>query len=296
VAAALPVFANIVRVYGIVMIAYFSDHQLAVDADHLVYGWVFFALVTLSFLAITLVFQERGALRETGAVRSESSRPAPSQPFRSKGGGTLRLASAAAAVILLASAAPAYSHLATRGGGITPLAWQPDTGAGTLVAASPDWRPRFWGADEEILRTYDTHDGRSVDVYLAVYGSQRHGKEIINEMNTFADGERWTAVSGGDVLAVVGTESVPIRYARLSSSGPKRLVWYWYWIDGRLTADPILAKLYEARAKLTDSSGAAAVIAVAADYQDQPERVERMLADFLRRFGSLKAALDEALS
>jgi EpsI family protein len=131
---------------------------------------------------------------------------------------------------------------------------------------------------------------------LALYGSQRHGKEIINEMNTFADGERWTAVSGGDVLAVVGTESVPIRYARLSSSGPKRLVWYWYWIDGRLTADPILAKLYEARAKLTDSSGAAAVIAVAADYQDQPERVERMLADFLRRFGSLKAALDEALS
>jgi hypothetical protein len=42
-------------------------------------------------------------------------------------------------------------------------------------------------------------------------------------------------------------------------------------------------------------SGAAAVIAVAADYQDQPEAAERTLADFLRHLGSLKAALNEAL-
>jgi exosortase A len=292
VAAALPVFANIVRVYGIVMIAYFSDHQLAVDADHLVYGWVFFALVTLSFLAITLVFQERGALRETSA---EPSRPAPSQPLRSKGGGTLGLASAAAAVILLAAAAPVYSHVVTRGERAAPLAWQPDTGAWTLATTHPDWRPQFRGADEEIFRTYEAHSGGPVDVYLAVYGSQRHGKEIINEMNSFADGERWTTIGGGGVLAVVGDKSVPIRYARLSSSRAKRLVWYWYWIDGSLTADPILAKLYEARAKLMGGSGAAAVVAVAADYQDQPEAAERTLADFLRHLGSLKAALNEAL-
>jgi exosortase A len=303
VAAALPILANIVRVYGIVMIAHFSDHQLAVDADHLVYGWVFFALVTLSFLAITMAFQEQGAFqeraafRETGAATDEPFRPATLQPLRGKGGaGTFGLASAAVAVILLAAAAPVYSHLVTRSDGTAPLAWQPDTGAGTLAAASPDWRPRFHGADQEILRTYDTHNGWSVDVYLALYGSQRHGKEIVNEMNTFADGERWTTVGGGGVSAVVGNESVPIRYARLSSLGPTRLVWYWYWIDGRLTADPIRAKLYEARAKLMGGSGAAAVVAVAADYQDQPETAERTLTDFLRHLSSLKTALDEALS
>lgn len=294
VAAALPVFANIVRVYGIVMIAYFSDHQLAVDADHLVYGWVFFALVTLSFLAIALAFQERGALRERDAAMGESSRPAPSRPLRSKGG-ALGLALAAATAIVLAAAAPVYSHAVIRDERAAPLAWQPDAGLWTLAAPNPDWRPQFHGADEEIFRTYDAHAGSSVDVYLAVYGWQRHGKEIINKMNSFADGEQWTMVGSGGVSAMVGDESVPIRYARLSSSGSKRLVWYWYWIDGSLTADPILAKLYEARAKLMGGSGAAAVIAVAADYQDQPEAAERTLADFLRHLGSLRAALNEAL-
>jgi EpsI family protein len=291
------------------MIAHFSDHQLAVDADHLVYGWVFFALVTLSFLAIALVFQERaafqeqgafqerGAFRETGTMTENPFRLATSRvqgAVRSKGGaGLLGLASAAA--VLLAAAAPVYSHLVTRDDGAAPLAWQPDAVSWTLAAASPDWRPRFRGADEEILRTYETHGEQSVDVYLALYASQRHGKEIVNEMNTFADGERWTTAGGGGVMAVIGNESVPIRYVRLRSPGPRRLVWYWYWIDGRLTADPIVAKLYEARAKLMGGSGAAAVVAVAADYQDQPEAAERTLADFLRHLSPLKTALNEAL-
>ena len=303
VAATLPVLANTVRVYGIVMIAHVSNHQLAVDADHLVYGWVFFALVTLSFLAISMAFREREAFpervafRQTGAAKDLFRLAAPrlKGPARGNAAGTLRLASAAAAAILLAAAAPLYSHAVTRGDRAAPLAWQFDTGAWTLAAASPDWRPQFRGADEEILRTYDTKGGTSVDVYLAVYGSQRHGKEIINEMNSFADGQRWTTVGGGSVPAVVGNESVSIRYARLTSPGSRRLVWYWYWIDGKLTADPILAKLYEARAKLRGGSGAAAVVAVAADYQDQEAAAERILADFLRHLGPLKAALNEAL-
>jgi exosortase A len=289
VAAVLPVVANVVRVYGIVMIAHLSDHQLAVDADHLVYGWVFFALVTVSFLAIAMAF------RETGDTPDPPLRPARPAVQGKRGIGALGIPSVAAAAILLSAAAPVYSQVTAADDGTATLVWQPDREPWTATAHSRRWQPRFDGADQEVLRTYTNGDS-SIDIYIALYESQRHGKEIVNEMNTFADGETWTMVGGGSGAAVVGTETVSIRYARLRSAETQRLIWYWYWIDGSLTASPMMAKLYEARARLKGGSGAAAVVAVAADYQDQREAAERILADFVRHLGGLKAALNEALS
>ena len=289
VAAVLPVVANGVRVYGIVMIAHLSDHQLAVDADHLVYGWVFFAVVTVSFLAIAMAF------RETDDTHDHAFRPARPPVQGSRAIGTRGIASAAAAAILLSAAAPVYSHVMRADDGAAALVWQPDRDPWTATAGSPGWQPRFAGADQQILRTY-TNGEKPVDIYIALYGSQRHGKEVVNEMNTFADGKTWTSVGGGSGAAVVGSETVSIRYARLRSPETRRLVWYWYWIDGSLTANPVMAKLYEARARLKGGSGAAAVVAVAADYQDQQEAAEQILADFVRHLGALKAALNEALS
>lgn len=291
VAAILPVLANGVRVYGIVLIAHLTDHQWAVDADHLVYGWVFFAVVTLSFLAVALAF------RESGGKADGSARPAAvPAPDRRSGGhdGAGVFALAATAAVLLAAAAPLYSQATVADADMTALVWQPAGAAWTLAEGRPAWQPRFAGADQEILRRYS--DGaRSVDLYLALYGSQRHGKEVVNEMNTFADDARWTRVGGGAGTAVIGGETVAIRSARLQSSASRRLVWYWYWIDGALTADPVLAKLYQVRARLKGGTAAAAVIAVATDDQDRPEAAEQALAGFLQELGALPAALRAAL-
>lgn len=300
VAAVLPILANGIRVYGIVMIAHLSDHQRAVDADHLVYGWLFFAVVTLSFLAIALAFRETDA-RAAGESPSATIPPATIPPAEhpSSGGrrraGPLALVCAAAAAVLLAAVAPLYSHATIGDADVAPLLWQPDGAQWRPAGESPAWRPRFAEADQEILRTY-TDGGNTVDLYLALYGTQRQGKEAVNEMNTFADDERWTAVGGGTGTAIIGGKTVSIRSARLRAGGARRLVWYWYWVDGALTADPILAKLYEARARLKGGTGAAAVIAVAADYQDRPETAEQILAAFLRHLGALPAALEKAFS
>ena len=47
-----PVLANIVRVYGIILIAYWTDMEHAAGADHLIYGWFFFAFVIICLLGI----------------------------------------------------------------------------------------------------------------------------------------------------------------------------------------------------------------------------------------------------
>ncbi len=41
----VPIIANGIRAYGIVMIAHFSNMKYAVGVDHLIYGWLFFGLV-----------------------------------------------------------------------------------------------------------------------------------------------------------------------------------------------------------------------------------------------------------
>ena len=45
-AALVPVLANAVRASGIVLVAEATDMRVAAGADHLIYGWAFFALVT----------------------------------------------------------------------------------------------------------------------------------------------------------------------------------------------------------------------------------------------------------
>jgi len=47
-----PIIANIVRVYGIILIAYWTDMEYAAGADHLIYGWFFFAFVIVCLLGI----------------------------------------------------------------------------------------------------------------------------------------------------------------------------------------------------------------------------------------------------
>ncbi|MEO0975599.1 MAG: exosortase A, partial [Pseudomonadota bacterium] len=42
---ALPIFANGLRAYGIVMLAHLSDMRIAVGVDHIIYGWLFFGVV-----------------------------------------------------------------------------------------------------------------------------------------------------------------------------------------------------------------------------------------------------------
>ncbi len=48
----VPIVGNGLRAYGIVMIGHFSGMELAVGADHLVYGWLFFGVVIFSLFYV----------------------------------------------------------------------------------------------------------------------------------------------------------------------------------------------------------------------------------------------------
>ncbi len=55
---AVPIAANGVRAYGIILLAYLTNNRLAVGVDHIVYGWLFFIVIQLALFAIGLYWRE----------------------------------------------------------------------------------------------------------------------------------------------------------------------------------------------------------------------------------------------
>ncbi len=287
----VPIVANGIRAFGIVYIAHISDHTIAVGVDHLVYGWIFFAIVTVLLLAIGMTFRETDG-------DNELYMPAPRDRVPSRLTTAPGLLASAVAAVGLTVFAPAYSEaMLERGIAATarPAAALP-VGGGWAGAGSfeADWRPRFVGADSEIMHAY-LKNGRKVYLYLAYYTHQRQGAELINSANGFVDRKFWSRASGGSAEVRVGSETLTVRETRLiGRTGTGRLVWEWYWIGDRYTSDRYSAKIYEAAAKLFGTTQAAAALVVATDIHDTPADAERTLQDFLGNLDGLDRFLGQA--
>jgi len=69
--AAVPVLANGLRALGLIVLAHVEGSAVAMETDHVLYGWLFFTLVMLLLVAIGMLFADR--------AKPPIRRPAPSQ-------------------------------------------------------------------------------------------------------------------------------------------------------------------------------------------------------------------------
>ena len=289
----IPIIANGMRAYGIVMIAHLSDYEIAVGVDHLVYGWVFFGFVTVVLLLVGMTFWEHTNI--SGSSGNEVLRAPIASASRASARGPIVAAGLAA--LLIAGAAPTYAGymdgiLSGRTvGDIVEMQvqspWQ------HTAALGRRWQPTFQGADRRSLQHF-IRDGRRIDLFIAYYAYQRQGAEAVNSQNRFGDGKEWTRVGGGQFPAQVDSSPLRVSYTRLLSRRGGRIVWHWYWVDGEFTANPLLAKALQARARIFGGNEAAAVIAVATDYRDRPAEAAPVLSDFLAHVAPLASMLERA--
>ena len=278
-ALGVPIVANGFRAFGIVYIGYISDSEVAAGVDHIVYGWIFFAFVTAVLLAFGASFRDKVTLMPARHSAELTHFP-PVLAETSKS-----FAVAGLAAVLIAAAAPAYVALADsrlhQRKVIAVPALEAGSGWQRIEGMKATWYPHFAGADAELISSY-RFDDRTVDLYTAFYTYQREGAEIVNQMNGFGDDKIWTKVGSGRIRAILDGRPKATAYARLLSRSQGRLVWYWFWVDGEFTASPLIAKLLQARARLTGGNEAAAVIAVAANYEETPADAAAVLRSFMQ--------------
>ncbi|MEF8982851.1 exosortase A, partial [Thiohalorhabdus sp.] len=184
----VPILANGLRAYGIIMIAHWSDMGLATGVDHLIYGWVFFGVVMLILFWIGSLWADRPGVPEDPALRAGQVRAT----------GSASLAVVTLLVLGLGVAGPVAAawtdalqrQLETRvalpsaNGG-----WQ-----GPMAPVSP-WEPGFQGHDVTRHRLYRQEgDAAAVQVLVIHYRWERQGAELVNEQNRL-QGEQWHRVA-----------------------------------------------------------------------------------------------------
>jgi exosortase A len=287
-AVAVPIVANVLRASAIILIAHWNGRQAAVDFDHVTYGLVFLGFVLLCLFALGLTFRDSAP---PGHPNSDVAAPS--------GRARAPLSFGLAAVLSLAVAGGAFwagagQSVETEGEAraalSTPAAEPPWRSVGETGSW---WRPSFPGAHGELRQTFARGD-RSVDLYVAYYAYQRQGAEVVSATNRLADDKRWIGSEAGGRRVAVDGAPFTVAYRRFVAGAARRTVWYWYWVDGRFTANPYMAKVLQAKARLWGGIGAAAVVAIAADEGAEAGPIEDLLGDFLKHAGPLQDMLRRA--
>jgi exosortase A len=284
----VPIIANGIRAWGIVFIGYESDMQAAVGFDHIIYGWIFFAIVTAILLAIGMAFRDR----EVGEL------PPPNVAWDTRAPVShTYIVSLALAAIILVGVAPVYAaRVIDQPPGTGPIALTAPEGRNgwqLLSAYRDDWTPEYPTADATMIRTY-VKAGHAVHLYVAYFRSQREGHEVVNYNNRVYDGKTWVRV--GSSSATVNLEGQPmnIESTRILHGRAGRLVWSWQWVSGSFTADPYRSKLLTARAKVLGGVKAAAAVAITTGYGESPAEAPPVLQDFLDSMSPFKPLLARA--
>jgi exosortase A len=294
----VPIVANWLRAYLIVLLGHLSDNRLAAGVDHLIYGWVFFGVV----MVIMFVIGARWADAEppAAAVSTTLLRPMPAAGATANADRPWAMAAALALLVLLPhlllwSLDRAQDRTVPRLATLSALAdgWRP--------SAEPvaDWRPAFKDPSAEMQAGYASPGG-AVGVYVGYYRQQDYQRKLVSSSNKLVEAKgRWTQVERGSRRLQIADESLTLRTARLRVSrglgqidAPSLLVWQVYWVGGRLTASDTRAKVVGALARLFGQGDDAAVILLYTP-EDAPGRADDRLDAFARaHLGAVQQQLE----
>jgi len=257
----VPILANSVRAYMIVMIGHLSGMKYAVGADHLIYGWVFFGFVMLLLFWI-------------GSFWREDDQPEPERATAPAGKSCRPLFPVAVAALLVAGLWPAYAGwLAAR-----PLPAMPELqieaqGGWQPRDAFTTWTPHWVGVDRQLRQAY-AQAGNSVLLELNYYVTQRQDAELINSQNYMVSQsmyEDWLNVGEQRETVEIAGQARQVRQAKLKSrDGQRLLVWQWNLINQQPTVSDQKAKLILAldRVRLKRDDGLSVLIATPYDETD----------------------------
>jgi len=243
--AAVAILSNWLRVFGLVVIAYVTDMQSSLMQDHVVYGWLVFAL------SLPVFFLGAGRLERsapvTGPTASDAGHDtAPAMTVTAAPGGPARqpivlLATVAAllgpAILYGVQSVPPALAVTPKASGIAWSVVQPVTPPGDGAR----WQAGFRHAGDR-RSEFVSSEGKIVQIDRFIYGPQRQGAEMVSYENRVADD---SLTLGEGNVGPLDEQARIVREAYVRQGTGVRVVWYWYRTAGVETASPVRAKLLE---------------------------------------------------
>jgi len=170
-ALSLSVLANGVRAFATILVAHMTTVDAAVGFDHVVYGWVFFAIILVIVMATAWPFFDRKPGDPWFDPRQFQGKA------RAAATGTI----AGAALALIAAAPLWLAATAAAGEPLPPTLNLPQVPGWTHSDTSQryPWKPRFDGADHFVMARYRNAAGQVVDLAIATYDRQEERRELV---------------------------------------------------------------------------------------------------------------------
>ncbi|MCH9639881.1 MAG: exosortase A [Betaproteobacteria bacterium] len=279
----VPIIANGIRAYLIVMTGHLSDMRLAVGVDHLIYGWVFFGIVMLLLFWVGSFWRED---EENDAVDNKKNGEDVDVPHEMKDTSIKKNVLMAGAVLVVTLMWPVYATFLQNDSAynidsdtvinISEQKWR------VSAQQISDWEPIYIGAPIKFRKDYQNND-QIVSLFLTYYYNQQQGQELINSGNVMAPEQDspWRIIGKSQYDINIASRVISIRQDLLSSYATNLVVWRWYWLDGESTSSPYISKAILAKNKLLGDRDVGAEIIIAAPYQANPDEAAPALKQFL---------------
>ncbi|MES2018667.1 MAG: exosortase A [Pseudomonadota bacterium] len=272
-AIVVPVIANGLRAYMIVMIGHTSNMELATGVDHLIYGWIFFGLVMFLMFWVGSYWRQdtdAEAAAMPVAAAAQASDPARIRNMALAVVATCALWPALAGMVDKANYNPQAAVLPA-----IPVSW-------SATPAFSSWVPSYAASDAAFNGVYRTGGLAPVALTVLYYRNQNADKKLISSTNRLA-GEKDAYHENGGALRSeqLAGATLVLKESRLQGPTGNALVWHWMSIGGQPVTNAYAGKLRQARLKLALHGDDGAIVMVSAPYADNQDEARAALHAFL---------------
>jgi len=268
----VPIIANGLRALGLIAAAEWLGSPAAAMADHVLYGWLFFALVLMALILIGQSFSDRHA-QIGSSVGSDSA----AQPAFSVGA----MAAAGAICLIVASFGPVLFLVSSR----TVIAALPSSppvvqAFWKRTRAASGWHPVVVSPERAFADSFQNGRVR-LDRFIALYSRADANRNLVRSQNRDADERVWTFNSSHVGRIGLGQQSFSVSVSRWLRGQHSRTVWSFFLVDGKPAASGFDAKLNQIRRLFHGSRCASAYVALS--IEDVDERVAtQSIAKFMQ--------------
>ena len=267
----LPLIANGLRAFLIVLVAEKSGMQLAVGIDHIIFGWLFFGVV------VGLMFYVGERFRDTATGKDTDRQPVPNRTIPDRPSSWPANVTAAIAVALVLLAGPAIGTIdtgrASVAGGSAAVPIVADRGGD--VSPSQQWWPAFRNPTSRAAGRYRFPDG-DVDLAIVQYVGSSQDAELVNSENRILDPELWRIEQLGVHSIEFDAQTIEVLAVRGERNGMWRHVWYWFDVNGRRSLSREMVKLREAIGLLTGVSPVSTLVVISTSADDEAQAAQRL--------------------
>jgi exosortase A len=274
----VPIIANAIRVYGIVLTGHLSNMEYAVGADHLIYGGVFYGIIIFLLIVIGERFRDKN-VDFTSSVNASSE-------VDIKNNSLLRVLGCVSILFV----AQFYWLSLIESNRMTSIENDKRMELSELPFVTNDkvlslWQPNFIDAtnlQQGYLQDKVTKQDSNIEFFIATYANGKG--ELISSLNRLYNADRWVLLNH-NVIHVDGGSNITL--TKLTSPvGKIRYIAHWYQLGDMVFTSKVKVKLFQTLNLLLGNQKVGRLVAFSTETSIDIEKTKRDLLKFIEKYNS----------